>query len=254
LFLGYVVTPQGIEVDSSKVEAIQDWPTPTTVTQIRSFLGLARFYRRFVCDFSSIAAPLHELTKKGVSFCLGPPQEEAFNTLKDKLTHAPLLQLPDFQKVFELECDASGIGLGAILLQEGKPVAYFSEKLSSASLRYSTYDKELYALVRTLQTWLHYLWPREFIIHYDHEALKHIHTQTNLNRHHASWVEFIESFSYIIKHKNGKENVIADALSRRYTMLSHLEFRIFGLQTVKDHYVDDADFKDFYVHCKDGKP
>jgi hypothetical protein len=112
-----------------------------------------------------------------VSFAWDPPQEEAFNNLKDKLTHAPLLQLPGFQKVFEIECDASGIGLGVILLQEGKPVAYFSEKLRSASLRYSTYDKELYALVRTLQTWQHYLWPREFIIHSDHEALKHIRTQ-----------------------------------------------------------------------------
>jgi hypothetical protein len=161
---------------------------------------------------------------------------------------------PTFQKVFELECDASGIGLGDVLLQEGKLVAYFSEKLSGASLRYSTYDKELYALVRTLQTWQHYLWPREFIIHSDHEALKHIRTQTNLNLHHASWVEFIESFPYIIKHKNGKENIIADALSHRYTMLSQLEFRIFGLQTMKDQYVDDADFKDIFIHCKDGKP
>ncbi|WVZ93960.1 hypothetical protein U9M48_039909 [Paspalum notatum var. saurae] len=233
-FLGYVVTPRGIEVDSSKIDAIRDWPTPTTVTQIRSFLGLAGFYRRFVRDFSSIAAPLHELTKKGVPFAWGDSQAVAFNTLKDKLTHAPLLQLPDFNKVFELECDASGIGLGAVLLQEGKSVAYFSEKLSGASLKYSTYDKELYALVRTLQTWQHYLWHREFIIHSDHEALKHIRTQTNLNRRHANWVEFIESFPYIIKHKNRKENVIADALSRIYTMLSQLDFKIFGLQTVKD--------------------
>ncbi|WVZ76149.1 hypothetical protein U9M48_024147 [Paspalum notatum var. saurae] len=222
-FLGYVVTPQGIE-------------------------------RRFVPNFSSIAAPLHELTKKDAPFSWGDSQEVAFTTLKDKLTHAPLLQLPDFNKVFELECDASGIGIGAVLLQEGKPVAYFSEKLSGASLRYSTYDKELYALVRTLQTWQHYLWPREFIIHFDHEALKHIRTQTNLNRRHATWVEFIESFPYIIKHKNGKENVIADALSRRYTMLSQLDFKIFGLQTVKDQYVDDADFKDILAHCMNGKP
>jgi hypothetical protein len=155
--------------------------------------------------------------------------------LKDKLTQAPLLQLPDFNKVFELECDASGIGLGAVLLQEGKPVAYFSEKLSGASLKYSTYDKELYALVRTLHTWQHYLWHRVFIIHSDHEALKHIRTQTNLNRRHAKWVEFIESFPYIIKHKNRKDNVIVDALSRRYTMLSQLDFKIFGLHTVKDH-------------------
>ncbi|WVZ63799.1 hypothetical protein U9M48_013404 [Paspalum notatum var. saurae] len=253
-FLGYVVTPRGIEVDSSKIAAIQEWPTPTTVTQIRSFLGLAGFYRRFVRDFSSIAAPLHELTKKDVPFAWRDSQEVAFSTLKDKLTHAPLLQLPDFNKVFELECDASGIGLGAVLLQEGKPVAYFSEKLSGASLKYSTYDKELYALVRTLHTWQHYLWHREFIIHSDHEALKHIRTQTNLNRRHANWVEFIESFPYIIKHKNGKDNVIADALSRRYTMLSQLDFKIFGLQTVKDQYVDDADFKDVFAHCMNGKP
>ncbi|XP_062179398.1 uncharacterized protein LOC133884007 [Phragmites australis] len=105
-FLGYVVTAQGIEVDSSKIEAIQSWPTPSTVTQIRSFLGLAGFYRRFVRYFSTIAAPLNELTKKGVPFSWGPAQDEAFLTLKDKLTHAPLLQLPDFTKMFELECDA----------------------------------------------------------------------------------------------------------------------------------------------------
>jgi hypothetical protein len=117
-FLGYVVTPQGIEVDSSKIAAIQEWPTLTTVTQIRSFLGLAGFYRRFVRDFSSIAVPLHELTKRDVQFAWSDSQEVAFRTLKDKLTHAPLLQLPDFNIVFELECDASGIGLGAILLQE----------------------------------------------------------------------------------------------------------------------------------------
>lgn len=253
-FLGYVVTPEGIEVDSSKIDAIREWPTPTTVTQIRSFLGLAGFYRRFVRDFSPIAAPLHELTTKDTPFIWGDAQEVAFCTLKDKLTHAPVLQLPDFTKIFELECDASGIGLGAVLLQEGKPVAYFSEKLSGPSLRYSTYDKELYALVRTLQTWQHYLWHREFIIHSDHEALKHIRTQTNLNRRHAKWVEFIESFSYIIKHKSGKENVIADALSRRYTMLSQLDFKIFGLHTMKDQYVDDADFRDAFAHCLAGKP
>ena len=180
---------------------------------MRSFLGLAGFYRRFVRDFSTIAAPLNELTKKDVPFVWGTAQEEAFTVLKDKLTHAPLLQLPNFNKTFELECDASGIGLGGVLLQDGKPVAYFSEKLSGPSLNYSTYDKELYALVRTLETWQHYLWPKEFVIHSDHESLKHIKSQAKLNRRHAKWVEFIETFPYVIKHKKGKENVIADALS-----------------------------------------
>jgi hypothetical protein len=135
-----------------KVEAIHSWPVPSTVTQVRSFLGLAGFYRRFVKDFSTIAAPLHELTKKGVAFTWTAAQQDAFSMLKDKLTRAPLLQLPDFNKTFKLECDASGIGLGGVLLQDGKPVAYFSEKLSGPCLNYSTYDKELLALVQTLET------------------------------------------------------------------------------------------------------
>jgi hypothetical protein len=124
---------------------------------VQSFLGLAGFYRRSVKDFSTIAAPLNELTKKGVPFSWGTRQGNAFDILKDKLTHAPLLQLLDFNKTFELECDASGIGLGGVLLQERKPLAYFSEKLSGPILNYSTYDKEFYALVRCLETWRHYL-------------------------------------------------------------------------------------------------
>jgi hypothetical protein len=140
--------------------------------------------------------------------------------LKEKLTHAPLLQLPDFGKIFELECDASGVGIGVVLMQGGKPVAYFSEKLYGPILNYSTYDKELYAFIRSLQTWKHYLWSKEFIIHSDHESLKHLRSQTNLNRRHAMWVEFLETFSYIIKHKKGNDNVITDTLSRPYVMLS----------------------------------
>ena len=132
-FLGYVVTPQGIEVDEMKIEAIKSWPVPQTVTQVRSFLGLVGFYRCFVKDFSTIAAPLHELTKKGVGFHWREVQEESFDTLKDKLTHAPLLQLPNFGKTFELECDASGVGIGGVLMQDGKPVVYFSENTWSCS-------------------------------------------------------------------------------------------------------------------------
>jgi hypothetical protein len=173
--------------------------------------------------------------------------------LKDKLTHAPLLQLPDFNKTFDLECDASRIGLGGVLLQERKPVAYFSKKLSGHVLNYSTYDKELYALIRCLETWQHYLWPKEFVIYSDHESLKHIRSQGKLNRKHAKWLEFIESFPYVIKHKKGKETVIADALSRRYALLTQLDYKIFGLETIKDKYVHDADFKDVLQHCKDGK-
>jgi hypothetical protein len=138
-FLGYVVTPQGIEVDEAKIEAIKSQSILATLTQLQSFLGLAGFYRCFMRDFSTISAPLNDLMKKGVPFYWGAAQEHSFNTLIDKLTHVPLLQLPDFGKTFELECDASEIG--GVLLQVGKLIAYFSEKLSGPSLNYSTYDK-----------------------------------------------------------------------------------------------------------------
>jgi hypothetical protein len=111
------------QFDMVPMEAIQGWPVPKTITQVWNFLGLVGFYRRFVKDFSTIAAPLNALTKKGVPFSWGTTQENTFTMLKDKLTHAPLLQLPDFNKTFELECGSSGIGLGGVLLQDGKLVA-----------------------------------------------------------------------------------------------------------------------------------
>jgi len=157
VFLGFVVSKRGIEVDEENVKAIQEWPTPTTISQVRSFHGLASFYRRFVYDFSSLAAPLTEVIKKNVQFKWGKEQGKAFNLIKEKLTNAHLLVLPNFTKTFEIECDTSGIGIGAVLMQKGRPVAYFSEKLSGTVLNYPTYDNEMYALVRALENWQHYL-------------------------------------------------------------------------------------------------
>ena len=153
MFLGFVVSGKGIKVDESKVKAIKDWPTPTNVSQVRSFHGLAGFYRWFVRDFSTIAAPLNELTKKGVDFKWEKSQQNAFQELKKHLTEAPVLVLPDFTKTFEVACDASGIGIGGVLMQQVRPIAYFSEKLGGAQLNFFVYDKELYALVCVLETW-----------------------------------------------------------------------------------------------------
>ncbi|RVX14849.1 Retrovirus-related Pol polyprotein from transposon 17.6 [Vitis vinifera] len=186
--LSTTIRAKGIEVDEENVKAIKEWPTPKSITDVRSFHGLASFYRRFVKDFSTLAAPLTEIVKKSVGFKWGSEQDRAFIEIKESLCGAPLLALPDFSKTFEIECDASGIGIGAVLMQEKQPIAYFSEKLNEATLNYPTYDKELYAL--------------------------HLKGQDKLNRRHVKWVEFIETFPYVIKYKQGKENIVADALSR----------------------------------------
>ncbi|XP_024014499.1 uncharacterized protein LOC112088448 [Eutrema salsugineum] len=246
VFLGFVVSSQGVQVDEEKIKAIRDWPSPKTVSEVRSFHGLAGFYRRFVRDFSTIAAPLTEIIKKEVGFKWEQPQEEAFQLLKHKLTHAPLLVLPDFLKRFEIECDTSGVGIGAVLMQEKKPVAFFSEKLGGATLNYLTYDKELYALVRALQTWQHYLWPKEFVIHTDHQSLKHLKGKQKLNKRHARWMEFIETFPYVIQYKQGKENIVADVLSRRYTLITTLDAKVLGFEMIKDAYITDPDFQEVY--------
>ncbi|KAI3758531.1 hypothetical protein L6452_06096 [Arctium lappa] len=225
VFLGFVVTAQGIQVDDEKVKAIKDWPTPTNPSEVRSFHGLASFYRRFVRDFSTKAAPLNDLVKNNVKFEWGPSQDEAFNRLKLDLTTAPVLALPDFGKSFEVECDASGIGIGAVLMQERHPIEYFSEKLKGAHLNYPTYDKELYAVVRALETWQHYLMPREFIIHTDHESLKHIKAQR-------------------------KENIVADALSRRHALLTTLGTILMGFEFIKDLYDSDPDFSGVFGACE----
>jgi hypothetical protein len=192
-----------------------------------------------VKDFSSIAVPLTEVLKKSIGFKWGEEQEKAFQLLKDKLTNAPLLALPDFTKTFEIECDASGFGIGAVLMQGGRPIAYFGEKLNGATLNYPTYDKEMYALVRALETWQHYLWPKEFVIHTDHESLKHLKGQHKLSKRHARWVEFLETFPYVIRYKQGKENIVANALSRTYVLISTLGAKLLGFGQIKELYSDN---------------
>lgn len=251
LFLGYVVSKDGVSVDDSKIEAIRSWPTPTTIGEVRSFHGLASFYRRFIRDFSTITSPITSCLKKGL-FVWGDEAQKAFEVIKERLAAAPLLALPDFSQPFEVECDASGVGIGAVLIQGRRPIAYFSEKLGGARLNYSTYDKEFYAIVRALDHWSHYLRPSHFILHSDHESLKYINGQQKLNPRHAKWVQFLQSFHFSSKYKDGKSNVVADALSRRYTLLATLDVRLLGFETLKDYYETDSDFGAVFLDCAGG--
>jgi len=172
-FLGYIVTAKGVKVNESKFEAIRSWPVPNSFHDVRSFHGLASFYRRFIRNFSTIMAPMTEVLK-GSSFKCTPKAHSAFEKVKTNLPKAPVLALPCFDKVFEIKCDASGVGIGGVLTQEGRPLAVFIEKLCDSRRKYSTYDKEFYAILRSLEHWSYYLMASEFILHSDHEALKYI--------------------------------------------------------------------------------
>ncbi|GJW31823.1 putative reverse transcriptase domain-containing protein [Tanacetum coccineum] len=176
LFLGYVVSGDGIQVDESKVAVVQEWPTLTTITEVWSFHGLASFYRRFIPNFSSIMALL-TYCLKGKSFIWTEEAELTFQVVKEKLTTTPILILPDFSKVFELHTDASKVAIGGVLSQGGLPVAYFSEKLTGPKSRYTTYELEFYAVVQAVKHWRHYLFHKEFVLFTDYDSLRHIRTQ-----------------------------------------------------------------------------
>jgi len=241
IFLGYVVSKDGISVDESKVEAILNWPVPRNIHEVRSFHGLVSFYRRFIPNFSILMAPITDCMKAG-NFLWTEVASEAFQQVKQKMTSAPILILPDFTQPFELHCDASKIGIGAVLSQEGRPVSFFSEKLSGSKSSYSTYDIEFYAIVRALKHWSSYLAYNEFVLYSDHDALKHINSQDKLSSKHARWAAFIQQFTFVIKHKSGSLNKVADALSRRSALLVSMQNLVLGFESFRELLSSDPFF------------
>lgn len=251
LFLGYVVSEKGIQVDQNKVEAIRNWPQPRTITEVRSFHGLELFYRRFIPHFSSVMAPVTDCMK-GKQFSWSEEAGVAFERIKELLTTAPILVLPDFQLLFELHTDASKVGIGGVLSQSGRPVAYFSEKLSGAKMRYSTYDVEFYAIVQAVKHWRHYLFQKEFVLYTDHEALKHLQGQDKISARHASWIAYLQQFTFVVKHKSGVTNRVADALSRRSHLLTTMKVEVIGFDLLPELIDEDRYFAKFVEKVKDG--
>ena len=214
-FLGHVVSKEGIYVDPSKIKAIDSWTTPRTPTEIRQFLGLAGYYRRFIPNFSKIAKPLTTLTQKNVTFDWGEKQDSAFQTLKRALCSAPILTLPEGTEDFVVYCDASNQGLGCVLMQRGKVIAYASRQLKTHEVNYTTHDLELGAVVFALKIWRHYLYGTKCTIFTDHKSLQHILNQKELNMRQRRWVELLSDYECEIRYHPGKANVVADALSRK---------------------------------------
>jgi hypothetical protein len=169
-YMGYIIDEWGVHVDPTKIQVIRDWPAPTTLTELRSFLGLANFYHRFVLGFSHITWPLSQVTKGGEKEKLFwyESQQKAFRELKHRLFLAPVLTLPNLQQPFEIETYTSDYAIGVVLTQHGNPVAYHSETLSNTIQKYPTYDKDMYSIVQACRQWKHYIFGKETVIHTDH--------------------------------------------------------------------------------------
>ena len=218
-YLGHVISAEGVSTDPAKIEAVQQWPVPLKVTDVRSFLGLASYYRRFVENFAEIAAPLHRLTAKTTEkFKWSPDCDLAFRVLKEKLVSAPVLAFPCFDQEFVVDCDASDYGLGAVISQrqdgDEKVIAYASRVLEDRERRYSTTKKEMLAMVYAIKHLRHYLYGRPFTVRTDHNALKWLQSFKEPEGQVARWLETLAQYDYKIEHRPGKKHQNADALSR----------------------------------------
>ncbi|KAL4324350.1 hypothetical protein GQ457_11G020520 [Hibiscus cannabinus] len=221
IYLGHVIHGDGVEVDHSKVKAVTDWPTPRTTKTLRGFLGLAGYYRKFIKNYGQVTAPLTSLLKKN-AFNWTLEVDVAFNKLKNSLSAAPVLKLPNFEEEFVIECDASGSGFGAVLQQKGHPIAFFSRKISERHFKLAAYERELIGLAKAVTHWRPYLWDRHFIIRTDHFSLKYLLDQRLTTSPQQHWISKLMGFDFRVEYKAGKMNRAADALSRREEDLPHL--------------------------------
>ncbi|KAI3681046.1 hypothetical protein L6452_35828 [Arctium lappa] len=214
-FLGHVVSMDEVKVDPTKIEATMNWEPPMSPTEIRSFLGSAGYYRRFIQDFSKIASPLTSLTRKNVKFLWTETQEKAFRTFQKKLCKAPILSLPEGSDDFVVYSDASKLGLGCVLMQRGKVITYASRQLKDHEKNYPTHDLELAAVVFALKLWRHYLNGTKCALFTDRKSLKYIFDQKDLNMQQRRWLELLKYYDCELLYHPGKANVVADALSRK---------------------------------------
>jgi transposase InsO family protein len=213
-YLGHIVSHEGVKVDPNKIKAMMDCPIPKTLKNLRGFLGLTGYYHKFVRNYGRIAAPLTTLTKKD-AFSWTPEATKAFEQLKEAMCTAPVLTTPDFTKTFIVECDASGNGIGVVLMQEGRPLAFESRPIKGRDLHKPIYEKEMMAILHALKKWRPYLIGRHFKVKTDHDSLKYFLEQRLSSEKQQKWVTKILGYDFEIVYKKGKQNVVVDALSRK---------------------------------------
>ena len=210
-FLGHRIKDGKLMMDESKIKAIQEWDPPTKVPQLRSFLGLVNYYRRFIKGYSARAAPLTDLLKKSRPRTWDEKCQQAFEDLKKALTEEPVLALPDHTRVFEVHTDASDFSIGGVLMQERRPI---SLKLNDTERRYTVQEKEMTTIIHCLRTWRHYLLGSHFIVKTDNVATSYFQTQKKLSPKQARWQDFLAEFDYTLEYKPGIANHVAETLSR----------------------------------------
>jgi hypothetical protein len=214
-FLGHVAKPEGIAVDPSKVKEVLDGKPPTIVSEVRSFLRLVGYYRRFIPNFSKTAQPITKLIKKARKYVWSDACDEVFKLLKKLLTTSLVLAQPDTDKPFDVYCDASNTGLGGVLMQEGRVVSYTSRQLRRHKEHYPTHVLELEVVAMALRTWRHYLLGNVVHIYTNHKSLKYFFTQLDLNMRQRRWLELVKDYELEVHYHPGKANVIANTLSRK---------------------------------------
>ncbi|KAF7810714.1 putative mitochondrial protein [Senna tora] len=232
-YLGHIISAAGVQADPAKIASMVKWPIPKDLKSLQGFLGLTGYYRRFVKNYSKIAAPLTDLLKKD-AFKWGDRAQIAFDEFKKAMTTVAVLAMPDFSKPFELETDASDTGVGAVLMQKKRPIAYYSHVLSTRARQNSVYERELMAIVFAVKKWRHYLLGHRFIIKIDQKALKFLLEQRILDPDQQKWVSKLMGYKFEIQYKPGSENRAADALSRRGTDLELKAFSVWQYNDVED--------------------
>lgn len=252
-FLGHKIKDGKLLMDGAKIKAIQEWETPTKVTELRSFLGLVNYYRRFIKGYSAKAAPLTDLLKKNKAWTWDDKCQAAFEELKMAVMEEPVLRLPDVTEPFELHTDASDYAIGGVLMQEGHPIAFESRKLNDAEKKYTVQEKEMTAVVHCLRVWRHYLLGSRFVIKTDNVATSYFQTQKKLSPKQARWQDFLAEFDYVLEYKPGKANVVADALSRKAEFAALTQPQFFLQDRIKEGLEHDPLAKNLVKLAREGK-